>query len=87
MLAVTLGVVIGLVVIGFLVARRRGPGDRPGRFSAPVDGSALGEVPGYMPGMRRKIEPHDETAAELVMPAQERGIDLDAGEVRIRRSR
>ncbi len=87
MRAVTLGVVIGRVVLGLLSVSLRRRGAAPAHSPGPVDGSALGEVPGYMPGMRRRIEPHDETAAELVLPTEERGIDLDAGEVRIRRSR
>ncbi|WP_433800379.1 hypothetical protein [Actinomycetospora sp. CA-084318] len=88
MLAVALGiVVVGLVVIGIASVRRRRGGDpRSVTSYEPAEGSALGQVPGYMPGMRRRVEPHDETAAELVVPPREQGVDLDANEVRVRRT-
>jgi hypothetical protein len=89
-LAITLGVVmVGLVIVGGIaVARRRVDRNAPDlTIYEPADGSAVGSVPGYMPGIRQKAEQHDDTATELVEPPRERsvGVDLESHAVRVRR--
>jgi hypothetical protein len=87
MLAITLGVVIAALVavaVVRLAARRRDP-DIPSAHEP--GGADLGNVPGYMPGMRQKQERYDEASSAVVEPPHphEAAIDLDANTMHVTR--
>ncbi|HEY2224948.1 hypothetical protein [Actinomycetospora sp.] len=90
MIAIILGVVIAVLVVVAAVRstyRRRDPDAAGPGADGLGAGSSLGQVPGYMPGMRQKQERYDEASSALVEPPQPRdaAVDLDANTVRVTR--
>lgn len=87
MLAITLGglavLVVGTVVL-LRLRRDRVPPDVT--TYEPAGGGAVGQVPGYMPGMPRRIERRDQVGTAVVAPRREQSsVDLDANVVRVQR--
>lgn len=84
--------VAGLVVAAAIVAaivvaahRSRSVSD-PGP-ATPVDATALGGVPGYMPGMSPTVERRDAvTASRIDPPDAGAAVDLDGNVARLRRA-
>lgn len=77
-------VVAALIVVAVVIAAHRG---RSTSASAtPVDGTALGGVPGYMPGMSPTVERRQSvTTSRVDPPDAAAGVDLEGNLARLRR--
>jgi hypothetical protein len=84
---VTVAVVVALVVaVTVRLAIRRRDSGRASTVDL-GDGGGLGNVPGYMPGMRQEQERHDQASTALVEPPNrgDAAVDLDANTMRVSR--
>lgn len=79
-------VVAALIVAAVVIVAHRGRSTSGSGSGTPVDGSALGGVPGYMPGMSPTLERREAvTASRVDPPDANTGVDLEGNVVRLRR--